>query len=722
MAETTDVAFLKQPGAAVGGMNAAENAPNCLQLGEWARSTNIAIVDGLPTTRPGVIVREFVGAADDQTAQLLAAAINQNDNTGVIATAALNVVNLEALLAGVAGNTIALVSQSSSIVASYTALTGGTASTSATGSLTLTNCTGTVSVLIGTVKISVAASKGGTASVAEARIGNVQGAKFFNPAKGQGGIEFAASTAMVLISIAGRKYAMTFQGVGLTATANLIDISNGIVSNPQLHLVWWGVWENIALAQDGNSACFIWQYPNATTTSAGYNTTNKNASQVPNGGTVMAYSFNRGVVAVLSRFLLASNGLNEVSQTTSNDLLSFSEQSYWSTGQYFAPPTDMGNILAMEILPMGNTIQGQGALMIHCEDGIFSINLNIAPRSSWASTPMVQVAQLRAGAVGPYAVALSDGDQLYRIRSGIQTLRSAAAESSLAGDPQTVISDRVNPFFKNDYPRWLRFSSVTKWTTGNRLLSTCYPIVSGSFRWNRGVVSYNLLPEPTLSPEPAWEGLWTLPMQASGIVQLVDGIFDSQEKQLAICMGNDWTNRLVEFTDWLKYDLLSDGTKQPVSCQIITRGIDLLLPLEKKEFREGSVFFKNVQGELLWGVWVRREGDPRWTLWRAGTINVEEPADDLAKANPWQGPLTLGKVPDKVAGGNQGRYLQCLIRWQGYASLESLRIRINRGDPEQDKFLPSDAAVTYQEQAGEEYDDFEYANGSDWTNNLIPTP
>lgn len=548
--------------------------------------------------------------------------------------------------------------------------------------------------------------------------GNIQGSIFFNPAKGQGGIIFGPDNPSLATAATGRKFTVKIKGQRGNTVATVTEIATGLFTNAQLHLVWLSAWEDYLIAQDGNSNCILFNATDGTARfSLGYNTVTKERSEIPNGGTVLAYAHGRGVAVVNSRFVFASNGLNEVSLTTSIDLTKFTEQAYWATGQYFVPPSAMGGINAAAILPQRNTMHGHGDLMVHCEDGIFSIDLNVYPRSSWSSTPMVKHALLDCGAVGPYALDIQDGDQIFRSRKGIQTLRSSAAESQLEGNPNQSFSHEVNTWLHGDYTRWLRFASLCLWDTGRRFLCTTSPIVQGRYRWHRGLVVRNVDPNETqLYTAPSWEGLWTLPPEIGGIVQLVNGIFDGQERLFAWCRGVDGRNRLVEFTTDLLEDVLEDGTHRAIRCQAITRMIDAGAWWTQREFVSAKLFLRNIVGKVRWGVWVRSNKNPTWVPFRSGTAEVAVMGEgcDLTQGEPRSLPIPLGDIPKACLGDEQGGSvneasgLQFLIRWEGSVQIEGIKLKHNANDLANDDPISSRFKVVFKKVGDGQFDDYEY--------------
>lgn len=555
-------------------------------------------------------------------------------------------------------------------------------------------------------------------------LGNIQGSEFFNPSKGQGGIVLSEQNAMIAVASGGRKFVVRITGRGARTKGVSEEITSGLITPAQLHLVWWSAWENLLLAQDGRSNCFIWDTVQPAFFSQGYNTINKPRSEVPNGGTVMAYAHGRGICVVNSRFILASDVLHRENQKTSRDLIKFVEQVYWASGKYFLPPSGMGNITAAAILPLRNTQHGHGDTMFHCEDGIFSIDFNVFPRTVWSQSPMVKHALLDCGAVGPYALAIHDGDQIFRTRKGIQTLRSAAAESQLEGNPNQPISNEVDTWLQGDYPRWLRFASLELWDIGRRFFCTTGPIVKGRFRWHRGLVVRNVDPKETEKATPAaWEGLWTLPPEIGGVIQMVSGIFDGEERIFAWCRGEDGRNRLIEFTDYLLADVLPDGSNRQIRSQAITRLIDVGQWYKERQWLTSKMYLRNVRGLVRFAVWVRNSKTPRWTIYRCGSVDVPQDCACLCENAPRSLPIPLGKIPeicptDDEQGGkvDEGNGIQFLIRWEGRCQIQGLRVFHTTDDMGNDDVVDSKLNVKFSNIAATDYDDFEYAKNktADW--------
>ena len=522
---------------------------------------------------------------------------------------------------------------------------------------------------------------------------NFQGATFYNPAKGQSSISFAQDGSRIMASVGGKRFQVVLKEVQPRSNEVVIQEIKGLQDgDPNFHLAWWYQAENFVIVQDGQAATWIWDGFGDPVFSKGLNTVDKEASELANGATVGAYIHGRIVQVVDSRQVIIGDIIHKISLTGPSNILKTTEQLYWATGSSFNPPSAMGNVIAVGILPLRDTQHGHGDLMLHCEDGIFSLNLNIFPRTSWENTPMVKHVLLETGARGPYALALYDGDQFFRSRHGLQSLRSARGESQLLGNPLNPISEEVDIWLETDYEAYVRFTSVSKWAVTRRLFVTVDPWVEGRFRGSRGIVSLNFAPVSSAEIDKAWEGLFTFPPEIESPIQMINGVFNGRDRMYMFCRGADDLNRVVEFSQDLRHDILEDGTERRISCQIITRAIVGEGLFSKHEFTTGVLYLINVLGILNWGVWVRNNECDNWTFWRSGRLCVKEddccPGDqreDIDDCNfndfcPQEFELNLGEMPNDV---KNSRKVQFLIRWRGSAAIEGIKVRFSPGAPDE---------------------------------------
>jgi hypothetical protein len=552
---------------------------------------------------------------------------------------------------------------------------------------------------------------------------NVQGASFYNAAKGQSAQTFAEDLSSVVIAAGGLKFHLKIEDTAPgVATAAMVNVTgDGLQHDAKWHLSYLAQCENFMLACDGNGDTWVWDGSNPALFSPGFNTEEPEDSRVPNAATCPCYVHGRISIIVDARKVLTGDIIHGKGKDNSKNILKFTDQVYWATGQWFSPPSSMGNILAVGILPEQNTQHGHGDLMVHCEDGVFSINLNVYPRESWSDQVLVKHLLLETGARGPYALTLFDGDQFFRSRNGVQSLRSAAAQPQQMGNPLHPMSEEVDVWLKNDFEAYLDFASMVKWARERRLFCTTAHTVDGFRRSAKGIVVHNFA-TTTQGGSGAWEGLWTLPPDAANPIQMVNGIFNRRDRLLCISEGNDGKNRIGEFGQDLRDDVMEDGTKRRISCQLVTREMSHETLFTTKVGHLGILYLRGVEGVLDWGVWVRTGNTGNWTYWRSGKIdNKVEPTGDweyeLQGGEPFDVDLPLGAIPKSL---KTSRTYQFLVRWKGYCSIEGLAFIAAVGDGEDGKTAQVPVPVTEIERLNDySYSDWE--NSSDenrWEDNL----
>lgn len=539
---------------------------------------------------------------------------------------------------------------------------------------------------------------------------NIQGAAFYNPAKGQSAAQIGKDFSSILLVAGGRKFHLVVSGrKAANATCSVSEVTNVEASNPSLHLSWIFQAENYAIANDGQSDAWIWDGAEPARNSNGLTDT-ASSSEVPNGGTVGGYSHGRVYTVINSRQIYVGDILHNSNQTNTNDVIRFTETGYWAEGGWFAPPSSMGNILGATILPTRSTESGQGETLFFCEDGTFSIDFNIYPRDSWQTTPMVKHALLKTGASGPYAFTVYDGDVMFRSRSGVQTIRSAAAESRLLGNPLRPVSEAVSDILQVDADEYRRFTVVEQWAEKRRVFITTGLDVNGRYRYGTGALVANFATRPLDSQMWGWESIYVLPRWCGKIAAIVNGIFNGRDRLFFLC--HDWdTNevRLVEMDQSLEHDERADGTCQQISSQFITRMEDFLDNSGGKDFREGKVHLSGVRGKVKVGVWARNTDDGEWIFWGGGTAsNGDQSEDCLCGNRDGRCSIGIGRAPQQVSSGEQ---LQVLIRWVGKATLEQLRVQVSDNSSKNNTFASECRGIGI---LNHDYDDFEYQSTERW--------
>jgi hypothetical protein len=225
-------------------------------------------------------------------------------------------------------------------------------------------------------------------------------------------------------------------------------------------------------------------------------------------------------------------------------------------------------------------------------------------------------------------------------------------------------------------------------------------------------VSLNFRPLETERTTRSWEGAWTFPKPIAGVVQNISGVFGEQERFFGVHLDEATrTNQLVEYTRHSGEDVLPDGTRSAISCQLVSHELTLGDIYSTKTNRSGSIHFRRVEGDLVWGVWYRTERDPGWKLWGCGEIGCGSDDDFYGSAEGGHFSEPLPHL-DAVA-----RKVQFLVRWRGVASVEGLRVFSEPADAGSTTPKPLNYQ-TYDQVVDTGYDDFEYSRDYRWEETL----
>lgn len=568
----------------------------------------------------------------------------------------------------------------------------------------------------------------------------IQGATYFNPSLGQTQKTFGPDQDSIIVAAGGRKYQVFIRDGAQRVEVS--DITSGLLTDPDAYLVHLFQAEHYLIGQDGISDCFIWPGEGLAFFSKGYNIKNKDASQLANGGSVGVYAHGRIIQVVNGNQILVGDIVFKSDQTTPADILKTTEQLYWATGANFGTPANMGEVRGINFLPLRNTLYGHADVLLHCRTGVMSLDVSQYPRTNWANLQLTSIALLDTGASGPYSIALYNGDQIFRSRAGIQSLRSAAATADLFGNPQSPVSEPVQTWFDADFEQYLRDVCCAKWQTQNRLLVTTGQWRETRWRGAEGILSLNFMPLGIVQPQQwAWEGLWTLPPGHESVAQIVNATVNEADRTFFIGTSRqdfyneetgavNFRNFVAEVDPTLTTDVLPDGTEVPISSQVQSREFSGEDRTMMKELTSGTISLRGVQGDLVWGVWVRAESQGDWIYWRgdrsrqcdAQTVPADRCAtspdcpDCLLNAQPRQVVFGLGDGPAACKGA---RAWQFLVRWAGYAQLEYLRLGYQNADVNPGGMtLPAGQCSGKTSLCGN-YSDVEYSHPDDWQK-LIP--
>jgi hypothetical protein len=506
---------------------------------------------------------------------------------------------------------------------------------------------------------------------------NFQGACFYNPGRGQSYQGFGADVASIAVAAGGRTYKIRPSA----GKFHVNEITYGLQRDADWHQCNLFQAENYLIAQQPTGNTWIYDGKGSARWSSGLNVTDKEASELANGSSAGAYIFNRVHQVVNGRMILVGDIIHKSSGSTASNIIRTTEQSYWNTGSFFAPPSEWDDVVAIEPIMNAGGSDVESIAACHSPSGVMALLTNKAPRSSWASSSMTRHLVLGAGAMGPNAVTnLMEGDQIFRSRHGIQSIKLIASTNNQIGSPMRQIGEEVNKWLSQDSEPLLRYASVEKEEKQRRIYCTVAPLVVGKRWMHRGLISMNLLPSGTRDIVPAWEALITLPDEAKFPIQLVSGQFEGSQRTFCFCYGTDNKLRLIEFTPQRVDDIGLDCLQAPIPSTVITGAFTGGFPFFNKTFNAIGVKFSNIIGKLEWKISYRTEKNMNWRpLVSEGVATFAS----CSKDEPFTTfhPGEVGKryaVPDS---DNKAAWIQAKVSWVGIANVEGPWVDYNPVDP-----------------------------------------
>lgn len=279
--------------------------------------------------------------------------------------------------------------------------------------------------------------------------------------------------------------------------------------NPFTLMKGWSVQaEQFWLYNDGQTKTFIWDGGNARRAGKG--------ELQP--GTVLAYVQGRIWYALPDgRSFRATDLVGGDSGTAAYDyrdsVLKETENTFLNEGGNFPTPSEAGEIVAMRAPSIMDTSQGQGPLLVVCENDGFSVNTPV-DRTQWKNVnyPILTESLIGRGAYAQGSCVNVAGDIWFRSRvngdaDGISSYIIARREFLALGNvPQSF---EVSNLLSYDQQNLLPFGAAGVYD--NRLLMTLSPSFSNAGVYHRGLVALDLSPKNSIQDKapPNYDGVWT---------------------------------------------------------------------------------------------------------------------------------------------------------------------------------------------------------------------
>jgi len=330
---------------------------------------------------------------------------------------------------------------------------------------------------------------------------------------------------------------------------------------------------------------------------------NPAAQQMP-VGTIMAYSYGRVAVSDKNNNIYISDIIYGNGFTTTSNTQNFTEQTYWQEGGSFTPPSNLGLITGMRVMPSLNiNVRGQGELVVFCENGSFTLDLS-QDRTTWQANNIQKVSLIGRGCRSPWSITGVNNDVYFRSDDGWAFYNNAQVDFYEALSFRKI-SREVQPWVNHDTP-WLRqFESAMFFD--NRLIATVSPFTVanadpsyGLHRPSRAMIVLDVEQESRINPDASlptrWNGLWEGPQPTQLITAQINGV----QRGFAFSFDADGVNRLYELQNSSSYQTGVDDYSQvlgtvPIKSYFITKRFDFTPNAEASKFIR-----KQLVGAEMW--------------------------------------------------------------------------------------------------------------------------
>lgn len=411
----------------------------------------------------------------------------------------------------------------------------------------------------------------------------------------QGMDAFTLDMGMIIVSISGRLYRITANG--LNVSFDEINVSGQ--RSQKTEKVWMEKTTEFLVIQDGISNPLIYD---------GVSARESRADEVPLGRQ-MAFGNGRLWVAIQGNKLAAG----DITKLPGSEL-KFTETNTLFQGGTFL----MGGIVkAMKFMPSNDTTTGLGALIVGGEGFSSAVRADIPDRNQWLSTPGFITTIPGLGFIGQPSVVTHDQDMYMRDDDGkIRNLRQAVADWQDAGS--TSISQNIRRITDHEEIQFLENCPAI--VVDGRMISGASPfmVYQGCLAF-RDMVSYDFSPssKPSLKTAPIFDGEW------EGIFVTHMSVMNDRSKKRGFAIGKDFdgNNRLYEYMPELQKDQfidprIEDGAVSisPIQWQVYYKAFTFKSPLTKKKYRRTDIFLSEIQGDVTVEMYFRTGCDPKWHL------------------------------------------------------------------------------------------------------------
>lgn len=342
--------------------------------------------------------------------------------------------------------------------------------------------------------------------------------------------------------------------------------------------------------------------------------------------------------------------------------LRFIETNVAAGGGAIRMPQESGFVVALQTFRNSETVDGNGALLAFCQDGINAFNFAF-DRASWGTEkqPISQMLFSGIGTYSPKAVVTLNDDIMFRRVDGLGSVRYTASQvsgssGSLSSTPMSFeVSHRLDLDSFDDLP------DVSAAFTDNRFLVTSGGRTSGG-KGFRGLVSLDTASLYSMSekPAPVYDDVWT----GMDFLQVVAARYKGRDRHFVFgrlkgTLGL-WLVDSAARTD--------DGT--PIQSRLYTKQFSFGSPGNLKKFDKVELWIRDLVGKATVRVYWRSDGSPLWIRTRSIELNAGISGLPQTRRRLTFGPTEYNTCDSTGRPAQVGTGFQLCVEWEGSLSIE----------------------------------------------------
>ena len=289
-------------------------------------------------------------------------------------------------------------------------------------------------------------------------------------------------------------------------------------------------------------------------------------------GTFSVFVQGRLAVVTTDGYVIISDNIYGNGLTNTRGVESFIEWQQFNDIGAIGSYSQFGQTTGAIAVPLPQTINGQGQLLIMQERGAYTLDLSGA-RSTWLTGGIQTIALIGRGGASPHALIPANDDVWFLTSEGqISSYKTDFSDQDKQWG-RTSLSREVQAYLNFTAGNLRQFVSGA--VIDNRLLMSCaiqaVPCkLGGAHRYGLGMVSIDFDRGSSVSPKPgfAWDGLWTGPRPCAFAQLTVDGNL----RTFILSHDTDGLNRIYEQqslgTDGVD---VVDGKEIPIRSQFDTQ-------------------------------------------------------------------------------------------------------------------------------------------------------